>query len=343
MAEQVLSQNEVDALLAGVAKNPPSTDEPTTAQSEEPVSSTPVQLPRAPSVNATEPTPYDFTKGDSGLRGNLPGLEVIFNNFARRLKSMFASEVGKSVEVSFKGLEICPYEQWVPSFPLPASIHAVRLEPLRGIGVVVIEARLAFAMIELFFGGAGQKTTTVENRDFTSIESRFLGKFVERMLVGMEEAWQSTVVIRGRYLRSEINPYLLNPAGAGDAMILAPYHVNMDPIRGTILFSIPFAAVEELRDKLKNGVQLAEDPENARIFERLKEPFMDVELDVQAVVDVVNLSVGEIMRMRPGDIIQLNSSGLHEVRLVVEGVPKFIGKAAERNGNKVFVASRQLV
>src|SRR6478672_3844734 len=105
MAEQVLSQNEVDALLAGVAKNPPSTDEPTTAQSEEPVSSTPVQLPRAPSVNPTEPTPYDFTKGDSGLRGNLPGLEVIFNNFARRLKSMFASEVGKSVEVSFKGLE----------------------------------------------------------------------------------------------------------------------------------------------------------------------------------------------------------------------------------------------
>jgi flagellar motor switch protein FliM len=198
-------------------------------------------------------------------------------------------------------------------------------------------------MIELFFGGVGQKTTTVENRDFTSIESRFLGKFVERMLVGMEEAWQSTVVIRGRYLRSEINPYLLNPAGAGDAMILAPYHVNMDPIRGTILFSIPFAAVEELREKLKNGMQLAEDPENARIFERLKEPFMDVELDVQAVVDVVNLSVGEIMRMRPGDIIQLNSSGLHEVRLVVEGVPKFIGKAAERNGNKVFVASRQLV
>jgi flagellar motor switch protein FliM len=255
---------------------------------------------------------------------------------------MFASELGKSVDANFDGMDVLSYEQLIQSFPLPASIHAVRLEPLRGVGVMVIEARLAFAMVELFFGGAGQKTTKVEGRDFTPIESRFLGKFVERMLIGMEESWHSTAPVKGRYLRSEMNPYLLNAASMGDAMVMAPYSVNMSPISGTILFALPLTAIEELRGKLKTGTQMGEDSENGGIFKRLHDPLLDIELDVQAVVDVVSMSVGEIMRMRAGDVIQLNSAGLHEVRLAIEGLPKFTGKAAERNGNKVFVAAQRI-
>ena len=169
-------------------------------------------------------------------------------------------------------------------------------------GVLVVEARLAFAMIELFFGGSGQKSMKIEGRDFTPIESRFLGKFVERMLKGMEESWRSVTQLKGRYLRSEMNPYLLNAAGMGDAMILATYTIHMSPITGNILFSLPSASIEELREKLKTGAPMGEDSENSGLFRRLQEPLMSIELEVQAVVDVVNISVGEIMGLRPGDI-----------------------------------------
>lgn len=345
MSEQVLSQDEVDALLNGIGSNQIPTGEPSAEGVAEEGSAaepeaTPVKLQSVSGRASGEPKLYDFTKSETVSRGRLPGLEIIFNNFARRLQSMFASELGKSVDVNFDGMEILSYEQLIQSFPLPASIHAVRLEPLRGMGVMVVESRLAFAMIELFFGGAGQKAMKVEGRDFTPIESRFLGKFVERMLVGMEESWQTTMPVKGRYLRSEMNPYLLNAASMGDAMVMAPYTVNMSPITGTILFSLPLAAVEELREKLKAGTAL-EDPENAGIFDRARQVFLDVEMGVQAVVDRVQMSVGEIIRMRAGDIIQLNSPGLHEVTLMIEGLPKFIGKAAERNGNKVLVVTER--
>jgi flagellar motor switch protein FliM len=254
---------------------------------------------------------------------------------------MFASELGKSVDSNFEGMEIISYEDLIQSFPLPASIHAARLEPLRGIGILVIEARLAFAMIELFFGGSGQKTAKVEGRDFTPIESRFLGKFVERMLKGMEESWQPVIQLKARYLRSEMNPYLLNAAGMGDAMILATYTVGMSPISGTILFSLPLTAIEELREQLKSAVSAGDDPENFGIFRRVHQPLLEIELETQAVVDVVNMSVGEIMGLRAGDIIQLNTSGLDQIELRVEGVPKFVGKGAQRNGNKVFVTSQR--
>jgi flagellar motor switch protein FliM len=337
MAEQVLSQDEVDALLTGIANDQVPTGEPSPVAEGAPAPSRP-----AASVAEVDAKPYDFTKSETASRGRLPGLESIFNNFARRLQSMFASELGKSVDANFDGMEVLSYEQLIQSFPLPASIHAVRLEPLRGIGVLVIESRLAFAMVELFFGGAGQKAMKVEGRDFTPIESRFLGKFVERMLIGMEESWHSTTPVKGRYLRSEMNPYLLNAASMGDAMVLAPYTVNMSPINGTILFSLPLAAIEELREKLKRGAPLGDDTESSDLSKRLCEPLLNVEVEVQGVVDVVSMSVGEIMRMRVGDVIQLNTAGLHEVRLCIEALPKFVGKAAERNGNKVFVAGRRI-
>ncbi len=330
---QVLSQAEIDALLSGVANQ------------EVPSSSGAAALEAAPdklqkqseAPSANEFKPYDFTRSEISTRGRLPGLEVIFNDFARRLQSMFASELGKSVDASYEGMEIVTYGNLIQSFPLPASIHAFRLEPMRGIGIFVIEARLAFAMVELFFGGSGQKIMKVEGRDFTPIENKFLGKFVERMLRGMEESWQSVVQLQGRYMRTELNPYLLNAAGPGDPMILATYTINMSPISGVLLFTLPLAAVEEFRPLLKTGMAIGDDPDNIGLFRRVLQPIMEIELEAQAVVDVVEMSLGDIMGLRPGDVIQLNSPGLENVELWIEGKRKFIGKAAQRNGNKVFV------
>jgi flagellar motor switch protein FliM len=334
---QVLSQAEIDALLSGVANQ-----QVPNPGGETPEAALERLQKQAHSSAGSDAKLYDFTRSEISTRGRLPGLEVIFNDFARRLQSMFASELGKSVDASYEGMEVVTYESLIQSFPLPASIHAIRLEPMRGIGILVIEARLAFAMIELFFGGSGHKAMKVEGRDFTPIENKFLGKFVERMLRGMEESWQSVVQLQGRYLRTELNPYLLNAAGAGDPMILATYTINMSPISGVVLFSLPLASIEEFRPLLKTGVAIGDDPDSIGLFRRVLQPLMEIELEAQAVVDVVDMTLGEIMGLRPGDVLQLNTPGLEEVELWIEGKRKFIGKAAQRNGNKVFVARGKL-
>jgi flagellar motor switch protein FliM len=330
---QILSQDEIDALLSGIATEQVAASDASTGPRE--------AGPDAASHSfaAGDLRAYDFSRSEISTRGRLPGLEVILNDFSRRLQSMFASQLGKSVDVSYDGMEVVPYGTLIQSLPLPASIHIVRLEPLRGMEIMVVEARLAFAMVELFFGGIDHKTSKIEGRDFTPIESTFLGKFVERMLKGMEESWQSVIPLKGRYIRSELNPYLLNVAGTADAMILATYTVNMSPINGAILFALPLSAIEEFRDQLKAGVQVSDNPENLGLFKRAHQSLMNIELEVQAVVDVVDMSLGEIMGLRPGDVIQLNVPGLDEMELWVEGKRKFLGKGAQRNGSKVFVAS----
>lgn len=310
---QVLSQDEIDALLGGIATQQVATSD--TAAADWPTEPASAALP----ARTSEFKPYDFTRSDISSRGRLPGLDVILNDFSRRLQSLFASQLGKSVDVTYDGMEVVAYGTLIQSLPLPGSIHVVRLEPLRGMGMMVMEARIAFAMIELFFGGTGTKSMKVEGRDFTTIENAFLGKFVAHMLKGMEESWQSVITLKTRYVRAELNPYLLNVASTPDPMILATYTVNMSPISGSIIFALPLAAIEELRNQLKVSVQLDDNPDNLGLFKRARQPLFGVEVDLRAVVDVVNMSLGEIMSLRAGDVIQLNVAGLDDVELWVEG------------------------
>jgi flagellar motor switch protein FliM len=326
---QVLSKIEIDALLSGVTK-PVShslNEKPDFAQDR--------HSKQVAVSGVVEAKPYDFSRSEISTRGRLPGLEVIFNDFGRRLQSMFASELGKSVDVVYEGMEVVTYEGLIQSFPVPASLHAVRLEPIRGIGIVVLEARLAFAMIELFFGGSGQKLMKIDGRDFTPIESKFLGKFVERMLKGMEESWQSVLLLQGRYLRTEINPYLLNAASPGDPMIFATFSITLSPISGTVSFSLPLAAISEFRTLLKSGVAIGDDLDNVGIFRRVLQPLLEIDVSVQAILDVVEMTVAEIMGLRAGDVIQLGSQGMDNIELYVEGKRKFLAKAGQRNGSKI--------
>lgn len=330
---QALSQDEVDALLQGVASDKVPVAVPPAANEARDRS----QL-QGPLENLK---PYDFTRSEISTRGRLPGLEIIFSKFTRRLHNIFASELGKSVDAGLQNMDVVLYENLIKRFPLPSSIHVVRLEPLRGMGVFVIEAGLAYAMIDIFFGGAGQQLMKAEGRDFTRIEANFLGKFVEKMLRGMEEAWHPVIQLTGNYIRSEINPYLLGASGLGDVMVVATYRIDMSQVAGNILFSFPLSAVEEFRDRLKSSLPVAEEREASGMVTRLQGPLLGVEVSVQAVVDVVDLSLRQILSLHQGDLLQVNGQGLDQVELWVEGKPKFQGRGAQKNGSKVFVVSKR--
>jgi flagellar motor switch protein FliM len=326
MAKNVLSQNEIDALLQGLDGED--------VEVEAPVKTT------AP---LDGPPLYDFSRSELSIHGQLPGLESVFNKFARRLRNIFASELGKAVYVGLDALEAVPYEDLIKRLPLPSSIHLVRLEPLRGQSIVVLEARLAYAMVEIFFGGSATRPMRAEGREFTPIETSFLGKFVAKMLKAMEDAWQPLFPVNGRYLGSEMNPYLLGASAVADVMVMGTFNVEMtSQISGEIIFSIPLSALEEVRDFLKSSFLLGQDGEdNSEAKKRLWLHLLDTELDLNAVIDTVNLSVQEIAHLQPGDFIPLNRRAMDQVVLEVENKPLFVGRGAQQEGAAVFVVSKR--
>jgi flagellar motor switch protein FliM len=325
----ILSQDEVDSLLQGIGGE---------SQPEEPSSSS-EELPR-------EVRRYDFSSGDTSIRGQLPGLDIIFNAFSRRLRNLFTVELAKSVNVDLSAVDFGSYDDFIKGLPLPSSMHLVRFDPLRGIAAFIIEAHLAYSLVDLFFGGTGQKRTKVEGKGFTAIETTFLGKFVTKMLRGVEEAWEPVVQLNGHYLRSEINPYLLGAAATGDVMITATYRVNLGQVSGDIVFGLPLSALGAIRERLKASFAIAEqDNEEGTADEltrlHLQKHLMHTEVAVRAIVDVVELNIQEIVHLHRGDFIQMKRNGMEQVEIWVEDKPTLRGRGAQNNGAKVVVVSER--
>ena len=182
-----------------------------------------------------------------------------------------------------------------------------------------------------------------EGREFTPIETNFLGKFVTKMLKGMEDSWQPLMTITGRYLGSEMNPYLLGASAVADVMVMGTFTVEMtSQVSGEIIFSIPLSALEEVRDRLKSSFLLVQEGEdNSEIGKRLRHHLFETEVELRAVVDTVPLSVREVVNLQPGDFIPLHKRAMDQVSLRVEEKPMLLGRGAEHDGNTVFVVSKK--
>jgi flagellar motor switch protein FliM len=324
---QILSQDEVDALLGGIDGGEIRTESPSPPRRE----------------LAAEPQVYDFSRSELSIHGQLPGLENVFNKFARRLRNLFASELGKAVYVGLDSLGPVVYEDLVKRLPLPSSIHLVRLDPLRGLGVFVIGARLAYAMIDIFFGGTGQRMVKAEGREFTPIETSLLGKFVGKMLRGMEDAWQPVIEVSGHYLSSEMNPYLLGATAMADVMVMGTYNIEMTAqVAGEIIFSLPISAIEEVRDRLKSPFLLLSEGQDSReMRNRIQSHILGAEVSLQAMVDSLELSMQDVLSLRPGDFLEVSPHGMEQATLWLEGRPIFQGRGAQSNGTRVFVISER--
>jgi flagellar motor switch protein FliM len=157
---QILSQEEVDALLKGVVGGDIATETD------------------IPSVETGQFERFDFAAQDKVVRGRMPSLDAIHDRFARFFRNTLSSMLRKMVDITPVSLDTIKFGNFMRSLPVPSSIHIIRVEPLRGNALVIVEAKLVFGLIDSFFGGRGAGTMKVEGREFTAIEQRMLIKVV---------------------------------------------------------------------------------------------------------------------------------------------------------------------
>ena len=187
----LLSQDEIDALLDGVEGGAVETggDEP---------------------LDPNAVIQYDFTQQDRIVRGRLPTLEMVNDRFARYFRTGVFSVLRKTCEVSVLGVRMVKFAEYVHGLAVPSNLNLVRIKPLRGTALVVMEPRLVFTVIDNFFGGDGRYHARIEGRDFTATENRVIQIMLVELFAAMVEAWAPVLPLEFEYLNSEINPQFAN-------------------------------------------------------------------------------------------------------------------------------------
>src|SRR5262247_2075943 len=197
---QFLSQEEVDALLRGITDGE--------------VQTTPAGVEERENVRT-----FDLTNQERIIRGRMPTLEIINQKFARLLRASLSGSPRRVVDVSAQNVEMIKFGEFLKTLPVPTSMHIIRMNPLRGGALLVIESQLVFALIDSFFGGPGNSAQVkVEGREFTPIETHMILRVADLIFSDMEKAWESVEPIIVELERSEVNPQFVGIVPPSDVV-----------------------------------------------------------------------------------------------------------------------------
>jgi flagellar motor switch protein FliM len=307
----LLSQDEIDALLDGVSGGSVATG------SDEPLPSDAVIT-------------YDFTQQDRIVRGRLPTLEMVNDRFARFFRAAIFNVLRKTCDVSVLGVKMVKFAEYVHGLAVPSNLNLVRIKPLRGTALVLFEPRLVFTVIDNFFGGDGRYHARIEGRDFTATENRVIQIMLDALFGAMVEAWAPVLGLQFEYQSSEINPQFANIVSPTETVVVSRFHVELDGGGGDINLTLPYAMVEPIRNLLDAGVQSDRVDRDDRWAELLQEEVLDAEVDLSSLLLEAQLSLGEFLHLRPGDVIPVQLPELATV--YAEDVPVFRGRYGQSNG-----------
>src|SRR5258708_3445090 len=201
---QVLTQSEVDALLSAVAEG--SVD--VTGAPGEPAAGAvgPSWGDSAPTSTDAEVVTYDLTNQDRVIRGRMPTLDIIYERFIRLYRMSLSNSLRKIATISIISTDLLKFGEFVNTLPIPSCMCIMRFESLRGPALLVFESKLAYALVDSFFGGTDRPYTKIEGKEFTRIELSIMKKVMHLAIRDLEEAWAPVHKSEITFLRTEVNP-----------------------------------------------------------------------------------------------------------------------------------------
>ncbi|KAB0506237.1 MULTISPECIES: flagellar motor switch protein FliM [Pseudomonas] len=307
--QDLLSQDEIDALLHGVDDGLVQTD------------------------NAAEPgtvKSYDLTSQDRIVRGRMPTLEMINERFARYTRISMFNMLRRSADVAVGGVQVMKFGEYVHSLYVPTSLNLVKIKPLRGTALFILDAKLVFKLVDNFFGGDGRHAK-IEGREFTPTELRVVRMVLEQAFVDLKEAWQAIMEVNFEYINSEVNPAMANIVGPSEAVVVSTFHIELDGGGGDLHVTMPYSMIEPVREMLDAGFQSDLDDQDERWINALRQDVLDVDVPIGATVARRQLKLRDILHMQPGDVIPVEMP--EEMIMRANGVPAFKVKMGSHKGN----------
>jgi len=315
----VLAQEEVDALLQGVASDDLGIEE---EEDEE--------------YDPTEIVPFDLTAQDRIIRGRMPTLEIIHDRFVRLFRLTLSNALRKVVDISVRSTELIKFGEFLKTLPVPSSMNLFRMTPLRGNAIMVLETRLVFTLIDLFFGGSGELEVKAEGRDFTEIENRMIKRVVISGLEDLQSSWRPVFPVQINYTRSEINPQFVAIVPHSEIVIVVTFDVEVGRAPMSITICVPYSMIEPIRTRLNAGFQSEQDEKDNTWSNRFKKNLDETYVELIAQLGVTKMSVSDFLNLQRGDLIDLEHETQYPINVLANGVPKFTGFQGAYKGRKAI-------
>ncbi|MBY0499433.1 MAG: flagellar motor switch protein FliM [Nitrosomonas sp.] len=310
MAEDFLSQDEVDALLKS-----------TTGEVDE----VKEEAEKGGIRN------YNLATQERIVRGRMPTYEIINERFARLLRIGLFNFMRRTVDIAVGPVKVIKFSEFVRNLVVPTNLNMVHMKPLRGTALFVFDPELIFLIVDNLFGGDGRYHTRVEGRDFTQTEQRIIQRLLGVVFDEYEKSWKSVYPIQFEYVRSEMNPQFATIATPNEVVVCVTFDIDMGNKGGGLHVCIPYSMVEPIRDTLYSALQGDHLEVDKRWIKLLSQQVQGAEVELVANLGGAKVTFEQILSMQSGDIIPLEIP--KSISVCVDGVPVMDCRYGTMNGH----------
>ncbi|MEB3285156.1 MAG: flagellar motor switch protein FliM [Candidatus Sericytochromatia bacterium] len=306
MAE-ILSQNEIDALLSAL-----STGELTAEKIND------EQGSREKNVRV-----YDFKRQNKFSKEHIRTLSMIHENFARILSTVLSAHLRMVVQIEVASVEQLTYDEFIRSLPSPTIVNIFSIDPLVGNCIFEINLDIASAIIDRMLGGPGKVSRM--RRDLTEIERALVGTIVLRAHEAFKEAWSTVVTVNPKQESMETNPRFIQIVPPTDVVVLITFEAKFGESSGPLSICIPYVVLEPVINMISSQMMFTlakqqQSPEHAR---DIRQKVEQAKIPFQVLLGTAELTVGDILRVGVGDVIPLNSYVDDDLPVLIADTVKF--------------------
>ncbi len=299
MADEFLSQEEVDSLLRGVSGEHDDAEKP--------------------AEDNGEVRPYSLGKQERIVRGRMPTMEIVNERFARLFRIGLFNLMRRTADVSVGQLRISKFSEFIRNLPVPTNINIVHANPLRGNALFVFDPNLIFLVVDNMFGGDGRFHTRVEGREFTQTEHRIIQKLIATVFEAYGKAWEAVYRLEFEFVRSEMNPQFANIATPNEVVIVTTFEIEFSGIGGAFHICMPYSMIEPIRELLYSTMQGDHLAVDKRWLQMLSRQVQSANVEVVAVLGEARVKVERLLQLKPGDVLPLEIG--ENVMALIDNVP----------------------
>jgi flagellar motor switch protein FliM len=266
---------------------------------------------------------YDLTSQDRIIRGQMPTLDSINERIATSFAKAMAGRLRMELRVTSSPAILMKFSEVTGTVADQTITGVVSLGAGHGLSLVVIESALTRGLLSAALGdrSAAAIARAAEQRsELTNVEKLVLKHLVGILADGMETAWADVLAFKPEVLRFESDPKMAIIATPSDVAILCSFEVT-GALDGKFMLAIPYAAVESAKKLLTSPPRLG-GQRDAKFSQALAREIEAVEVELRVEIGRRSLNLADLLELKAGDIITLNTSEGSPLPVFVQGRQK---------------------
>ncbi|MCR5720355.1 MAG: flagellar motor switch protein FliM [Lachnospiraceae bacterium] len=318
---EVLSQNEIDSLLAAL-------------------SSGELDVEQMAGEDEKQVKNYDFSRPTKFSKEHLRTLEIIFEHYGRLLSTNLPLYLRKNVQVAVASSEAVTFSEFTNALSNPVILGIINFAPLNGNIIIDLATNLGYAMLDRMLGGSGIPLD--KSREFSAIELTLLQKIIAMMTGLLVEPWKNVIDISPTLSRMETNPQFAQVIAPNDMIAIVTLNLKLGDVEGFVNICLPFFTLEDVMDKLNTkywfSTMQENRDENYEVY--IESLIRKVDIPIRAILGRTTILVSDFTNLQVGDCIRLDTKVDNDMDVYVGNIKKFTAlPGSEKDAYAVRVTS----